>query len=69
MSRSNAAEDCGFRVSDPTTQGAETTIDIDEAESWYNEETGEVEAFDSLVDDERWKYETLTDLYNQIAID
>lgn len=96
-----AAEDCGFAVGEPTTQGHTTmvtlqqttpegkvwTIDIDlsgditetilemvdtydiaDAETWYNEDTGEEETFDSLVDDERWKRDILNDLYEAIAI-
>lgn len=99
----DAAEDCGFRVSDPTTQGNETvvelyrktpegkgwyetisfcdpseivevlqeridTYDLGDAETWFNEDTGEEETFDSLVDDERWKAEMLTDLLNLIVV-
>ena len=96
-----AAEDCGFAVGEPTTQGHATivtlqqttpegkvwTIDIDlsgditetilemvdtydiaDAETWYNEDTGEEETFDSLGDDERWKRDILNDLYDSIAI-
>ena len=96
-----AAEDCGFAVGEPTTQGHATTVtlqqttpegkvwtididlsgditetilemvdtyDIADAETWYNEDTGEEETFDSLVDDERWKRDILNDLYDAIAI-
>lgn len=98
-----AAEDCGFRVSDPVTHSSETvvelyrktpegsawyetitftdpdeipeilqeridTYDFNEAETWYNEDTGEEETFDSLVDDERWKAEVLTDLLNMLIV-
>lgn len=96
-----AAEECGFAVGEPTTQGNATivtmqqttpegklwildidlsgdieetilemvdTYDISDTEGWYNEDTCEEETFDSLVDDERWKRDTLTDLYDAIAI-
>ncbi len=96
-----AAEDCGFAVGEPTTQGGETsvtlsqttpegkewwltltytdpddlsdiilemvdTFDTSDTEDFYNEETGEFETFDSLVDDERWKEETLMRLYESL---
>lgn len=98
-----AAESCGFRVSDLVTHGSETvvelyrkttegkgwyetitftdpdeipeilqeridTYDLNDAETWYNEDTGEEETFDSLVDDERWKAEVLTDLLNMLIV-
>lgn len=97
-----AAEDCGFVVSEPRQENNETVIemhrktsegdwwetirfsdpeeipdiiaekidtyDIDEPEPWYNEETGEYETFDSLVDNERWKVEILTDLLNELVV-
>ena len=96
-----AAEDCGFAVGEPTTQGNETTVslfqktpegkewwlnltytdpadladtilemvdtfDTSDTEDFYNEETGEYETFDSLVDDERWKEEILQRLYDSL---
>ena len=44
------------------------TLDINDAETWYNEDTCEEETFDSLVDDERWKAEVLTDLLNMLIV-
>ena len=44
------------------------TYDLHDNESWYNEETGEYETFDALVDDERWKVEVLTDLLNELVV-